>query len=90
VQQRWYSENGEDVAERVPVHRTTQGGERQDPNDGMAMQPPHRNLPPTKVIYVGNLKYEVTVQDLEEKFQEFGEIRGIRIPRTNDTGIPRG
>jgi hypothetical protein len=93
VQQRWYSEGEEAVPteNRIPVHRTVTGTQTpRDNADPMAMQPPHRNLPPTKVIYVGNLKYEVTAKDLEEKFQEFGEIRGIRIPRTNDTGIPRG
>jgi len=48
------------------------------------------NNPPSKVIYVGNLKYEVTEKDLEEKFREFGEIRGVRVPRTSETGIARG
>jgi len=42
------------------------------------------------VIYVGNLKYETTEQELEERFSEFGQVKGVRIPRSADQGVVRG
>lgn len=47
-------------------------------------------MAPTKVVYVGNLKYECTEKELEEKFSEYGDVRGVRIPRTGETGVARG
>ena len=45
---------------------------------------------PTRVLYIGNLKYECTEQELQEKFSEFGTVRGIRVPRTGQDGVTRG
>ena len=86
LQTRWNSSYENSAAEqgteeRRPYRslggRSDMGGER----------PP---VAPTKVVYVGNLKYECTEKDLEEKFSEFGDVRGVKIPRTGETGVARG
>jgi RNA recognition motif-containing protein len=33
----------------------------------------------TKSLYVGNLPYEVTEEDLRELFAEFGPVEGVRV-----------
>ena len=41
-------------------------------------------------IYVGNLPYEVTEEDLREAFEVFGEVETIKVIRDNYTGRSRG
>ena len=41
-------------------------------------------------IYVGNLSYEVTEQDLREAFETFGEITSVRIIKDKYSGRSKG
>ena len=41
-------------------------------------------------IYVGNLSYEVTEEDLKEAFEVFGEIDTVRVLKDNGTGRSKG
>lgn len=41
-------------------------------------------------IYVGNLSYEVTEEDLKVAFQAFGEVTTVNIIKDKFTGQPRG
>lgn len=41
-------------------------------------------------IYVGNLSYEVSQEDLNEVFTEYGTVKRIHIPSDRETGRPRG
>ncbi len=41
-------------------------------------------------IYVGNLSYEVTDEDLKEAFKIFGEVETVRVLKDNDTGRSKG
>ena len=41
-------------------------------------------------LYVGNLPYSVTVDDLRELFSEYGEINDVHLVTDRDTGRPRG
>ncbi len=41
-------------------------------------------------IYVGNLSYEVTEQDLRQEFEAFGKVDSISVVTDRDTGRPRG
>ena len=41
-------------------------------------------------IYVGNLAYEVSEQDLNEVFTEYGSVRRVHLPTDRDTGRVRG
>ena len=41
-------------------------------------------------IYVGNLSYQVTEQDLRQEFEAFGNVDSISIITDKDTGRPRG
>ncbi len=41
-------------------------------------------------IYVGNLSYEVTSEDLNEVFAEYGTVNRVHIPTDRDTGRVRG
>lgn len=36
-------------------------------------------------IYVGNLNYEVTQQDLNEAFGEFGTVKQVHLPTDRET-----
>ena len=41
-------------------------------------------------IYVGNLSYEVSQEDLEEVFREYGSVQRTYIPKDRETGRVRG
>lgn len=41
-------------------------------------------------IYVGNLSYEATRQDLEEVFAEYGTVKKVSLPTDRETGQMRG
>jgi RNA recognition motif-containing protein len=41
-------------------------------------------------IYVGNLSYEVTKEDLTSVFAEYGTIARVQLPTDRETGRPRG
>ena len=41
-------------------------------------------------IYVGNLPYDVTEQELRQDFETFGEVTSISIPTDRYSGRPRG
>ena len=41
-------------------------------------------------MYVGNLSFDATQQDLEELFGAHGQVTDVHIPQDRDTGRPRG
>jgi RNA recognition motif-containing protein len=41
-------------------------------------------------IYVGNLSYEITEEDLRQEFVAFGEITSVNIITDRDSGRPKG
>lgn len=41
-------------------------------------------------IYVGNLSYEVTQEDLTQAFAEYGEVKRVQLPTDRETGRLRG
>ncbi|MBR8827808.1 MAG: RNA-binding protein [Gomphosphaeria aponina SAG 52.96 = DSM 107014] len=41
-------------------------------------------------IYVGNLSYEVTQEDLSEVFSDYGTVKRVHIPTDRETGRVRG
>jgi len=41
-------------------------------------------------IYVGNLSYDTTREDLEQAFGEHGQVTDVHVPMDRETGRPRG
>ena len=41
-------------------------------------------------IYVGNLSYQVTEEDLKMAFSEYGKVSRVQLPTDRETGRPRG
>lgn len=41
-------------------------------------------------IYVGNLSYEVTQDELSEVFAEYGTVKRVQLPTDRETGRLRG
>ena len=41
-------------------------------------------------VYVGNLSYDVTKDDLTEVFTEYGPVKSAHLPTDRETGRPRG
>ncbi|WP_036477682.1 RNA-binding protein [Myxosarcina sp. GI1] len=41
-------------------------------------------------IYVGNLNYEITQEDLNEVFAEYGTVKRVHLPTDRETGRKRG
>ncbi len=41
-------------------------------------------------IYVGNLSYEVTEEELRQEFGAFGEVESVRLITDRDSGRPKG
>ncbi|MBD2021283.1 RNA-binding protein [Leptolyngbya sp. FACHB-36] len=41
-------------------------------------------------IYVGNLSYQVTQEDLTQTFAEYGTVKRVQLPTDRETGRFRG
>lgn len=41
-------------------------------------------------IYIGNLSYQATADDLKAVFSEHGSVKRIVLPTDRETGRPRG
>jgi len=41
-------------------------------------------------IYVGNISYKVTQEDLNEVFSEYGNVTRVQLPTDRETGRQRG
>ncbi len=41
-------------------------------------------------IYVGNLSYDATQEQVEEFFAEYGEVTSVRLISDRETGRPKG
>lgn len=41
-------------------------------------------------VYVGNLSYDVTQEDLNQVFAEYGTVNRVSLPTDRETGRPRG
>ncbi|HCF28168.1 MAG TPA: RNA-binding protein [Cyanobacteria bacterium UBA11049] len=41
-------------------------------------------------VYVGNLSYEVTQEDLKDVFAEYGSVTRVQLPTDRETGQMRG
>ncbi|MDJ0796668.1 MAG: RNA-binding protein [Calothrix sp. MO_167.B12] len=41
-------------------------------------------------IYVGNISYQVTQEDLNQVFSEYGNVTRIQLPLDRETGRKRG
>lgn len=41
-------------------------------------------------IYIGNLSYEATQEDLNEVFAEYGTVKRVQVPTDRETGRMRG
>ena len=41
-------------------------------------------------IYVGNLSYDVSEDDLKNVFKEYGEVKRVQLPKDRETGKVRG
>jgi len=44
----------------------------------------------SKTVYVGNLSYKVTEDDLKDLFKEFGSVTEVNVISDRETGRPRG
>ena len=60
------------------------------------MQPPTASSVPNSKLnmntkmYVGNLPFKATAQDITELFSQFGSVTDVFLPIDRDTGRPRG
>jgi RNA recognition motif-containing protein len=41
-------------------------------------------------IYVGNLSYSATEEDITQVFAEYGNVNRVTVPTDRETGRPRG
>ena len=41
-------------------------------------------------IYVGNLSYDATEEDLRQAFSQYGEVASVNLIMDRETGRPRG
>lgn len=54
-----------------------------------ARPPVERNLTPTSSIYVGNLLFDITANDLSREFEQYGEVKSSTIA-TDARGLSKG
>jgi RNA recognition motif-containing protein len=52
--------------------------------------PARESVPLSQRIYVGNLPYSSTEDDLRDLFAPHGEVLSVAVPTDRETGRPRG
>lgn len=52
-------------------------------------RPVSRILKPTNSVYIGNLLFEITEQDLEREFGEYGNMLEVKVAR-DSRGLSKG
>ncbi|TGZ80044.1 hypothetical protein EX30DRAFT_68019 [Ascodesmis nigricans] len=93
LQRRMYNEEGGErrgpPRDRDGLVSRVGGGNGYNPR---ARTPRHELPPlaPSKVVYVGNLRYECTEEDLIDRFKQYGEVVASKIVRHPDDGRSRG
>ena len=41
-------------------------------------------------VYIGNLSYDATEEDLNTVFKDYGTVKRVQVPTDRETGRPRG
>lgn len=41
-------------------------------------------------VYVGNLSYDATDEDIRDVFKDYGSVKRVQVPSDRETGRPRG
>jgi len=89
---RWYSEPPPPLFRKI--HQQDFNGGATSFSAPARQKFPHRN--PTidsetqGTIYVANVSYDVSVEDLRAEFQQFGTVYYVNIPRNKETGKGKG
>ena len=65
-------------------------GRPEKPREDTALKDVKSGTPPSKRIFVGNLAFETTKEDLEEHFQRCGEVVYVHIATFEDSGKCKG
>jgi RNA recognition motif-containing protein len=65
------------------------GGYGRNDRSAGTFNAPERVLTPNPSLYIGNLLFDVTAQDLEKEFSEYGTIKSATIA-TDPRGLSKG
>jgi RNA recognition motif-containing protein len=78
-------------AERIKVRAEIYKAQKYSSKDSpsVLVAPPRPLVKPAN-IYIGNLPYKVTQEDLNQLFSDYGSVREITIPEDIQTGHSRG
>ena len=49
-----------------------------------------KQSPPSSVLFVGNLSFNVSEDQVWEAFSEHGDVKSVRLPTDRDSGRPKG
>lgn len=49
-----------------------------------------QNFDPKKTLFVGNLPYDITEEELRNHFADIGELEGVRVVRDSKFSIGKG
>lgn len=85
-----HSSSEEGSAENPEQHEEAKDKEDEQPAEEEQEQKGEEEAKPeTVTIHIGNLKWEAQENDLRDLFNEFGEIKSVRIPQ-DDRGRSKG
>lgn len=73
----WFSSHEQGSLVRHPIHGCGQGRFGRISRNDMKM-------------YVGNLAWAATGEDLKDLFSQYGEVADVYVPTDRDSGRPRG
>ena len=77
------------ASETVDADALQQAGRRTDRPKRTTERREKSDAPPNNVVYVGNLYYEVTADQVKRVFSRFGEVENVKIVFDN-RGLSRG
>lgn len=79
-----------DYSKPRPEGNSSGGFNQRDKADQRANRYGDKQSAPSETIFVGNLSFDATADDVREAFEQFGDITRISIPTDRDTGSIKG
>ncbi|CAK1355877.1 Polyadenylate-binding protein, cytoplasmic and nuclear [Cercospora beticola] len=75
---------------RNPREPRNDRNNRNDRGDRSTVRQEHRENPPSKTLFIGNMSYQMSDRDLNDLFREIKNVLDVRVAIDRRSGQPRG
>jgi RNA recognition motif-containing protein len=88
-QQKTQDREGHDLEAEAAKHVSSSGLEGQQTSQKRTSEAPKIKIPPNETVYIGNLFYDITAEDLRKHMEKYGTVLHTMIVHDN-RGLSKG